>query len=170
MSKNTKICFSLSVVLALILGVGLGTYASTTYGTEADPLVTLSYLTEKHTPEVMAKLDELLASKNAEIDKKINDAMLLQGEIKSDTFTVVSLREGQILQGSVGCELMLRLGTLICEAENSPGLINTSTGSSINNGTGVDTNNLYMVTIAENGVRATSDNVKVLVRGEYTIK
>ncbi len=169
MSKNTKICLSLSVILALVLGIGIGSYAATTYGTQSDPLVTLSYLTDKHTPEVMAKLDELLVQKNAELEGKISDTLASQDQITSDTYHVVSLDNGQILSGSVGCEIMLRIGTVSCEADKNPGLIDMSSGATLDDGKELTANHMYMVTIAENGIKATSSNVKVLVRGEYTL-
>ena len=42
MKDKSKLVFTLSVVLALVLGIGIGGYAASGYGSQSDPLVTLS--------------------------------------------------------------------------------------------------------------------------------
>ncbi|MGE4354747.1 MAG: hypothetical protein AB7D36_11775 [Oscillospiraceae bacterium] len=170
MNGKTKLAFSLAIVLALVVGIGIGSYAASGYGTSSDPLVTLSYLTDKLTPEIMAQVDEQLSDKQSELEKKFTELLEAQDSIKSDTYSVVTLSSGQTLSGKVGCEIMLRIGTATCEAQYTPGLIDASTGGSIDDGASLTTNHLYMVTIDGHGIKATASTVKVLVRGEYTIK
>ena len=98
----------------------------------------------------------------------------LSGEITSgsgvaSTFTVVTLSNGQVLTGDIGCEVMLRVGTAVCVSPSSPGLIDESAASTLNNGGALVTNHLYMMTIEGRGVLATSNTVKVLARGSYAI-
>ncbi len=84
-------------------------------------------------------------------------------------FTVVTLSQGQTLYGSIGCEIMLRVGTAECVADSVPGLVDGTSGGTLNGGKALEQNHLYMATIENRGVRATAATVKVLVRGGYTI-
>jgi len=82
---------------------------------------------------------------------------------------VVKLKKGQVLTGEVGCEVLLRIGTATCVASGTPGLINLSSGADLTSGGALATNNLYLVTVAGRGVKATAD-VTLLANGVYTIK
>ena len=73
------------------------------------------------------------------------------------------------LVGDIGCEVMLRVGTATLAANTDPGLIDVSTGGTLNNGGALTANHLYMATIADRTVQATAATVKLLVRGEYTV-
>ena len=61
------------------------------------------------------------------------------------------------------------VGTAVCVSPSSPGLIDESAASTLNNGGALVTNHLYMMTIEGRGVLATSDTVKVLARGSYAV-
>ena len=79
------------------------------------------------------------------------------------------MSKGQTLKGQVGTEVMLRVGTAVCTASSAPGLIDTSSASTLDNGAALAKNHLYMMTIEERGVKATAGTVKLLVRGSYTV-
>ena len=64
---------------------------------------------------------------------------------------------------------MLRVGTATCVSPSSPGLIDETAASTLNNGGALVTNHLYMVTIDTRSVTATAATTKLLVRGSYTI-
>ena len=55
------------------------------------------------------------------------------------------------------------------KAAESPGLVDTTDASSLNNGSALKANHLYLVSIGGNGITATSA-AKVIVRGDYSIK
>ena len=156
---KTKIAFALSIVLALVLGIGIGGYAASGYGSESDPLVTLSYLTDKLTPQIMEKVEQ-------QIDVKLAAG---SGTSTAENYRLVTLTSGQKLIGEVGCEILLRIGTASCVAEYTPGLVDLSSSSTINSGAALTANHLYIVTIEDHGITATAQTVKVLVRGSYTI-
>ena len=148
-------------------------------GDQSDPLVTLSYLTGKVTPEIMTQVDAKLSARekaltdqlNAAINaysKTMEDKLAAGGGGKSAAFAVVDLAPGQKLYAGMGCELMLRVGTVSCFASTSPALINMTDGSHIWDGNALKQNHLYMATIEGRGVVA-KDTVKLLVRGSYTI-
>ena len=52
---------------------------------------------------------------------------------------------------------------------SSPGLIDQSSASVLNNNGALVQNHLYMMTIEGRGVKATAATTKLMVRGSYTI-
>ena len=159
--------FLRAVVLLVLSGI-LSTTVSLAAeaGSEGDPLVTLSYLNDTFLDTILTKVDQKIAARNSQI------AQELGGKSASGTaltFTVVTLSKGQVLTGDIGCEVMLRVGTASCVSPSSPGLIDESSASTLNNGGALVQNHLYMMTIEGRGVQATAATTKLLVRGTYTI-
>ena len=146
------------LVLCGVLNVTLS--AATEAGSSDDPLVTLSYLNETYMDTSMERVDQKIAQRNAQLSG---------GTSAASVFTVVTLSSGQVLTGDIGCEVMLRVGTATCVSPSSPGLIDETAASTLNNGGALVQNHLYMMTIEGRGVRATADTTKLLVRGSYTI-
>ena len=147
-------------------------------GDESDPLVTLSYLTQTVTPNILKQVDEQAAKRQSELLAQLKTAiadykMAVEGGGASGgtsaSYSVVTLTSGQTLALGVGCEVMLRVGTATLAANTDPGLIDVSTGGTLNNGGALTANHLYMATIADRTVQATAATVKLLVRGEYTV-
>ena len=145
-------------VLCGVLNVTLSAAAEA--GSSDDPLVTLSYLNETYMDTIMERVDQKIAQRNAQLSG---------GTSAASVFTVVTLSSGQVLTGDIGCEVMLRVGTATCVSPSSPGLIDETAASTLNNGGALVQNHLYMMTIEGRGVRATADTTKLLVRGSYTI-
>ncbi|MBR2928605.1 MAG: hypothetical protein IKC24_05565 [Oscillospiraceae bacterium] len=175
-----------TAVLALVLVVaGVSAYA--TAGGQNDPLVSLSYLNETFLTTVTEKVQELIGSRDAELKTAFSEEIAaaereiaaeygsgsegsnLPGEYETTTFVVVTLEKGQTLVGKIGCELMLRVGSASCVADSSPGLVDTTAGSTLGGGKALAANHLYMATVDGRGLTATANTVKVLVRGPYTI-
>lgn len=167
MKKNRWILRML--VLLLISGMLTMTVTvATEVGSSDDPLVTLSYLKETFMKDILKQVDEKIAARNSQIVQE------LSGEISSgsgvaETFAVVTLTEGQVLTGDIGCEVMLRVGTAVCVSPSAPGLIDESSAGTLNNGGALAQNHLYMMTIEGRGVKATAATTKLLVRGGYSI-
>lgn len=112
-------------------------------GDESDPLVTLSYLTQTVTPNILKQVDEQAAKRQSELLAQLNTAiadykMAVEGGGASGgasaSYSVVTLTSGQTLAMGVGCEVMLRVGTATLAANTDPGLIDVSTGGTLNNG------------------------------------
>ena len=154
-------------------------------GSEADPLVTLSYLNEVYMDELLAHVDEKMAARNekimTDISEKIADATgktpqgggtssggTTGGAAISQSFTLVDLANGQTLHLPVGSEALLRVGTAQCVANSTPGLIDTTDGTTLAGGGALVKNHLYLSTMENRAVKATAA-VKILVRGAYTI-
>ncbi len=117
--------------------------AAGSVGSSDDPLVTYSYVNDTFKKEVLSEAN--------------------------GGFVLVTMSKGQTLKGQVGTEVMLRVGTAVCTASSAPGLIDTSSASTLDNGAALAKNHLYMMTIEERGVKATAGTVKLLVRGSYTV-
>jgi hypothetical protein len=176
MKTNDKKWRIRAAALALAAACLCGGVALAAGGDQDDPLITLSYLTQTVTPDILSQVEtkgdqrqtELLQQFNAAIDEyKKSQTSQTGGD--SATYAVVTLTSGQKLNLGVGSEVMLRLGSATVSASTSPALIDVSTGSSVNSGTALTANHLYMATIADRTVTATAGTVKLMVRGTYTV-
>lgn len=162
-------------VLRLVSLLAISCVLSTTVslaaeaGSAGDPLVTLSYLNETFLGNIMTAVDQKIAARNNQIVQQLGGSVSGGGTSTAATFTVVTLSSGQTLTGDIGCEVMLRVGTAVCVSPSTPGLIDETAASTLNNGGALVQNHLYMMTIENRGVRATAATTKLLVRGSYTI-
>jgi len=152
----------LSGLLSLTVTVAAGV------GTDQDPLVTLSYLNDTFMGQIMEKVDQKISARNSQIAQELSGE-ITSGSGVTTTFTVVTLSNGQVLTGDIGCEVMLRVGTAVCVSPSNPGLIDETSASALNNGGSLVQNHLYMMTIEGRGVKATAATTKLLVRGGYSI-
>lgn len=176
------VVFTLS---ALILGAS-ATFAAT--GDRSDPLITMSYFKQTLIPEVLDEVEkqtevyqaELNDLFSAQIDQYKEDVTLaLEANANPDlstepnsgrsSFVLVTLTGGQTMYLDVGCEVLLRVGSATVQAATSPALIDTSTGGTIEHNTSLVQNHLYLSTIPDRTLTPTTDTVKLLVRGGYTI-
>ena len=143
-------------------------------GGQNDPLITLSYLNGTYTQQVKTMVDQTVTARKAEMEQSLRDILAGQGGSAapggSGVFTVVTLSQGQSLVGDVGCEVMLRVGSAVCAAPDSVGIIDTTSGTVLASGQALEANHLYMVTISGRSVTANAPTVKVLARGPYSIR
>lgn len=164
---------------ALLLAALWGGAALAAGGDQSDPLVTLSYLNTSAIPQIIAKVEESAANRQAEL-AKLFDGQVAQyrkdaavsgaaGSSGPASYALVTLNKGQALTPEVGCELLLRVGAMTVSAPEAPALIDLSSGGTLNSGASLEKNHLYMATIAGRTVQATAETVKVLVRGSYAV-
>lgn len=159
--KRKMIRILLCVLLSL---AGLTAIAFTAVGgagSQEDPLVTLSYLTETFTGQVMDRVDELIAQRNAQLAGEL-------GGGQGGAYAAVTLSAGQALRGEAGCEVLLRSGEARCAASSAPGLVDTTSGTSLDGGGALQVNHLYLMTDARSITSSTG--AVLLVRGAYTIQ
>jgi len=175
MRQRIKLVCVIFAVTAVIIGGAVALAA----GSVNDPLVTLSFLTDVFKPQIEQKVDETVAANEEKLKADVNAAIsdwekeLESFQIEdtgSSAFKVVTMSKGQVLTGSVGCEVMLRVGSATCVSSEAPGLIDCTDAGILNDGKPLIKNHLYMVTIESRGVKATAETVKVLVRGPYAVK
>lgn len=151
----------LITILCIALGVAAlsaAVYAAVSYGSSDDPLITKSYLDEVLQPQLEAQFQ-------AELDAALEDVE----NGSSGDFKVLTLTTGQTVTCGVGCEVMLRIGSATAVGSDYPVLVDTTSGESVAGGTAMKANHLYMVTIVNNGFKATSGTTKVLIKGDYTV-
>lgn len=169
------------LMAAGLTGVAL---AAGQQGTQSDPLVTLSYLTNQATPAILAQVDTKISQRESELTQQLDqvvDSYVQEvsdklgsssgagsGQSTSSSYTVVNLQQGQKLIGGEGCEFLLRSGTAVCVSSSAPGLIDMTAGSTLSNGSALVQNHLYLGTVEGRGVQA-STAVTLLVRGDYTL-
>ena len=171
----------------LLVGTVLAAFVAiaSEVGSQGDPLVTLSYLNEVFLTQIMDGVDEKLAARSEVLSEQImeqirnarRDILAELGTSYGDesggtaiSYMAVTLSAGQTLYGDAGCEVLLRSGSATCVSEGKkvPGLVDTTDGTSINDGVALVQNHLYMMT-DKRGVLA-QDEVVLLVRGDYTIE
>ena len=166
MKKNSW--FARALVILLLSGLlSVTVTMASGVGTNDDPLVTLSYLKETFMNDIMKQVDQKIADRNGQIAQQIGGQA--GTTTSASSFTVVTLSNGQVLTGKIGCEVLLRVGTATCVSPSNPGLIDQSNASVLNNGGALAQNHLYMMTIEGRGVKATAATTKLMVRGSYTI-
>ena len=83
------------------------------------------------------------------------------------TWSVVKLSAGQTVTCSIGCEIVLRLGTATCVSSGSTGPIDLTSASVLAPDKGYAVNHLYLVTIENRGIKAGSNGCTVLIKGDY---
>ena len=169
MKKDRWILRAVALMALSVLLNGTVTVAGAAAGGSDDPLVTLSYLNDTFLGDILQRVDEKIAARNSQIVQQLGGSGAGSGSSVAANFTVVTLSNGQVLTGGVGCEVMLRVGSAACVADSAPGLIDETTAGTLNNGGALVQNHLYMMTIEGRGVRASADNTKLLVRGSYSI-
>lgn len=160
---------------AALLGTGAALAAG---GDQSDPLVTLSYLNQTAIPQIVQQVEEKTAAKQRELEQTFTNQINQYrqaaeqggsaGSAGSASYTLVSMTSGQVMSLDVGCELLLRVGSVTVKANTSPALIDLSAGGTVNSGASLTKNHLYMATIADRALTASGD-VKLLVRGSYSI-
>lgn len=148
------------VVAVAALSAGIGAYAATNYGTQSDPLITLSYLNDTLSPSLRGDFDSQLGAAMEQLER--NFTADIAGA--TGTFKVVTLTTGETLSASAGCEILYRSGSAAAVGT----LVDVSAGSSVSGGASLTANHLYMASAQGDGVKA-SGSVTLLARGTYTI-
>lgn len=158
--KKNRWAVRLLVLMLLAAALSVTFAMAADVGSSGDPLVTLSYLNTTYLNIILGKVDTKIAARNQEMTNKLSQP--------SSSFKTVSLAAGKTLTGSEGCEILLRTGRASCVSAHLPGLVDETTGGTINGGAALSANHLYLMTSGERGVKASSTAV-LLVRGTYTI-
>ena len=108
--------------------------------------MTLSYLNNTFLNQILQTVDQ-------KIDARTGQNSIPAGN-DTAAFEVVALSGGQTLTGTLGCEVLLRVGTLTVRADSSPALVDVTSGGTVNSGASLAKNHLYMATIADRTLTA----------------
>ena len=153
--NKKKIRTILCVLLAAAGLTAVGALAAGGAGSQSDPLVTLSYLTETFTGQIMDKVDDAIARRNAQLIQELGGGSVSSGT--ASAYSAVTLTAGQTLYGEAGCEVLLRSGSMT----------DATTGGSLNGGGALEGNHLYLM--PESQSVFTAEGAVLLVRGSFII-
>lgn len=148
--------FAVFCLVAVLLG-GLGAYAVTNYGSESDPLITLSYLNSVLKPELEQKYNQQTKDSIAELEARVE-------AVTDGGYTPVTVKANETLTCQAGCEFLVRSG----EAYVTEGMLNVTEGKELAKNDWLMKHHLYMAVVDNAAVRANSD-IYLMVRGTYTI-
>lgn len=143
-------------LVAVLLG-GIGVYAVTNYGTESDPLITLSYLNAVLKPELEEKYNQQTKDSIAALESRVD-------QVSGGAYAAVTVNANQTLTCKAGCEFLMRSG----EAYVTGGILDVTEGKELAANDWLMKHHLYMAMSDGGAVRANSD-IHLMVRGEYTI-
>ena len=169
MKRRNKWTMAIGVFFALAFVVGIVALAAPNLGTESDPLLTKSYVDNVLAANLTDRLEEVVETEATALREELESRIEALEAGGAAGYHVVTLEAGQQLTCQVGTELMLRVGNVHCVASDTPGLIDATGGTTIDNGAALTQNHLYMCTIAGRGIAA-DEYAMVIVRGSYTIE
>ena len=155
--KKKRILIPVCVLAALLI-LGAVAFAAGNYGSAEDPLIAKSYLDSVVRPELENSL-------KTELNDAVSDMRSGSGD-----FSLLVLSKGQRVRCEIGCEILPRLGSAVASGTSSPVLVDTTAGGTVGDGTALKANHLYLVSIADNGFKATADNTYVLISGGYVVE
>ena len=171
--KKNRLYIGLAVVFGIILVAGITAAAVTNYGTQANPLVTKSYIDDVASKKVLDDAGKLIDAKAKELETKISGIVsgVSSGNSSAPaSFTTITLNTSQVIRCSLGSEIILRSGTATCYGNGPDFLIDQTLATTFTAaGTALVKNHSYLVSVDRNGLRARSDGTVILVSGEYTI-
>ena len=143
----------LILLLVAVLGA-VGVYAAARYGTQEDPLVAKSYLTDVVEKEITDYTD-------AQIRAAVSDAQgRVQAQIRAaaGVFQSVNLTDGQTLSCEPGTEVVLLSGSVAASGD----LTDTTLGEALIDGE-LAVNHLYLA--GENAILTAAGDAALMVRG-----
>ena len=158
--KNKRLLTALLVIAILALGIGIGAFAASNFGTQSDPLVAKSYLDNVLTPSLQTQYQKQLDEQVLKLEQQISGISAPD----AGNFKPVTLASGKTIKAGAGCEIILTSGT----ATASGSLSDITGGTSIASGSAVSKNHLCIVSTDGGGIKA-SGSVELLIRGTYTI-
>ena len=172
MKKHSWNPIKLAVLTLTVFWLCAGAALAAGGGSQSDPLVTLSYLTQTVQPDILRQVEERANTRQADLMTQFEHRLdqLQGGTGGSAAYTLVTLSSGDRQELEVGCELMLRVGSAAVNSATEPALIDMTTGGTLANAGSLVQNHLYMATIPDRTVTASAGTVKLLVRGGYSIR
>lgn len=150
-------------------------YAATA-GSQNDPLITLSYLTERFQPQIEDAVSNAVAAREDALRQELTQAMQdweqrLDGgqvSVSGTAFQTITLRPGQALVGQAGCEVVVREGQAQWTSASSA-LVDATTGAILEEGQALLANHLYLMATGVHRVQAGAAPVQLLARGTFAL-
>ena len=143
-------------IVAVLLG-SVGAYAATNYGTESDPLITLSYLNEVLKPELQQSYTQKTKDSIEALEARI-------AEEAGGAYASVTVNANQTLTCKGGCEFLVRSGSALV----TTGFLNLTEGKELAANDWLMKHHLYLAVSDGAAVKANGETV-LMIRGEYTV-
>lgn len=185
MNHSKKIRIAIAVISFILLS-GVTVFAAS-YDSSEDPLISLSYLTNIFKPEIEQGYEERVAELEQRLKELENDFSLSESDddpivdttlasggnnlSESAQYEIVELSYGDALYAVTACDIMLRSGSAACIAPDaSQGIADYTDGYEVYNDQSIVKNHMLLIPRGDGrGLKALSESVFVMVRGDYTI-
>lgn len=130
-------------------------------GSDADPLISKSYIDEILLPKIYSYIDGAIAGLKPSGEN---------GE--SSVFEVVNVKAGATVNAHAGTEMILRMGSATVIGSARGGISDVTAGCDLADGTSVPSNHLLIVPLNDGrGVKITDGGDAILmIKGGYEIK
>lgn len=147
----------LAGLLGVVAGVVMimGSVYGADAGSEADPLVSKSYVDDK-IEQVMAKIGTSSSGSTT--------------TVSGGAFTPVSVAVGKTIVGGEGTEMILRAGKASVVISGNEGITDATTGQALVNGHNASLNHLNIIPRSDGRGFKVTEAAWFLVKGDYTIK
>ncbi|MDL2300244.1 hypothetical protein LJC01_01205 [Clostridiaceae bacterium OttesenSCG-928-D20] len=159
-SKTLKITIISLVVISILV---IGAYAAGILGTQNDPLVTLSYLNQKHGPKLMDDLSGEMDAKAKALEKEFDKALAEAG-IADNDFKEITLTSGDLMTLSAGSQVIVRSGNNYLMSD----FMNSTSGKLESKEALVLANNLYIAPKDGSSIYSEGEG-KIIVRGSFEV-
>lgn len=164
--KAKHIAFVLIVLCSFLL-IHIVQAVTAEPGTDADPLVSQSYVDGKIN-DLTAKINELTA-KVTDLTAK-NTGLTQQVQAIPARFEVIEVKAGKQLIAGASTEMILRGGKATAIASQSGGISDLISGADIQNGAGIPLNHLLLIPRDDGRGIKVINTSWVMIKGPYTIK
>ena len=151
-SSGVKIGITAGLCAALTLAVPV----IANPGSEADPLISKSYITSTVMPQLEDYIEE-------EVKKQVSGGV----SVSAERFDVISLSAGEKIICENGTELILRMGSATIIATQKGGIADTTAGCDLADGTPMPSNHLLIVPVADGRGIVAHNDVLVMVKGGF---
>lgn len=185
-----KIAFDKKVIVTVVVTTLVltavfinGSADGTTPGSEADPVVTQSYVelkseqTKYYIDNLTTKSNQDITNLKTQLEQKNQEILKLQETVSKISagggdagFQVVLLNKGKTLLSGAGAEVILRSGKVTAVKGTNGGLANITSAKDLNTGDAVTVNHLLISSRDDGrGIKAAADSY-LLIRGTYIIQ
>lgn len=150
-----RIMLIISLMVLFVSTCGICYVIASTPATEADPIITKSYIEQVVVPQIYAYIDESAAMNSS-----------------ATSFNVVTVEAGKTVLGGEGTEFILRMGTGKIIGTARGGFADVTVGTDLPDGTDIPANHHLICPLADGRglkINSTGDAI-IMIKGPYTIQ
>lgn len=165
-----------AAVAAIIMVCALG-IAAMAYDSSADPIISLSYITDIFKPQILrevdSRIDNAVSKLSATTTQPADNTPAPDTSVTTAPtgYVVIELTAGDAVYASDACDIMLRAGQAVCIAPDAnQGIADYTDAVEIYNGQALTKNHMCLIPRGDGrGVRAVSESVFIMIRGDYVV-